>query len=74
MAPDPYNGIVRIQRLLIAVIAATSLWWVAPSAQTPGALAPGLTPSKPGIIITSTTTIRGGTYRLASADLDAPVM
>ncbi|HTM30209.1 MAG TPA: NosD domain-containing protein [Vicinamibacterales bacterium] len=65
---------MRIQRLLIAGIAATSLGWVAPSAQTPGALAPGLTPSKPGIVITSTATIRRGTYRLASADLDAPVM
>ncbi len=65
---------MRIQRLLIAGIAAASVWRVAPSAQTPGTLPPGLTPSKPGIVITSTTTIRRGTYRLASADLDAPVM
>jgi nitrous oxidase accessory protein NosD len=60
------------QVLVAGTIAATLV--ALPRAQTPGGMAPGVTLFKPGLVITSTTTIRAGIYRLPSAGLDAPVL
>jgi nitrous oxidase accessory protein NosD len=59
--------------MLVAGTAAATLLAL-PRAQAPGGMAPRVTLSKPGLVITSTTTIRAGTYRLPSAGLDAPVL
>ena len=67
-------------RATVSLLAtAIALWALphAPAAGTPqptGTLLPAITLAKPGLIIEQSTTIRRGSYRLASAGLESPVL